>query len=340
MSVATLAKSKVASRPNAVVDSLRSFAGRRGRDASKWVTLDRIARQRGVKESSLAKDLKTALASESVEVRKSDTGRVSARLSPFTASMFGLHAKAPSCLRVVEIDDVPPLVRTIGREPGIMVLVEPLADQINREVDSLWSDLESLALDGWVETWADGPLGPVVCLSPDSADRLGLSPSSDGESWLAPADHDEVPFDQRSATAGDDLEDDVWGSMADPNAPEGWEAAAWSEASESDYVRLSAADLDDVKTAKQTRFDPANASDLAFRESIAENPDYRVPRPNVILHSGKQWPRMVTHHGRLVPWRSGLTCPDCKGLPLRSSHYCLTCDRSGVDALIALLPKD
>ena len=249
--------------------------------------------------------------------------------------LFGLNDRGPSTVGTADgivepEDDRPPLVQLLIHWRTAIPLAEQLAHHLGRDVEDVWDEVLALERAGWVETWPDHPAGPAVMLSGPAADELGLALSSDGSRWLRPWQADPTTIDAPFGAAREAdliLDDDasLFGDWPDPDALDGPRALAADEALEQQAWRLL--DLATKPDGPRVRLQHDGRPDQNSRDPFGGSGTHVVlPRPRHLLGADLLWPTAPGSDGR---------CAGCRDRQLGRTRYCLVCDRSGMDDLIA-----
>ena len=229
-------------------------------------------------------------------------------------------------------DSRPPLVQLLIHWRTAIPLAEHLADHLGLDVEGVWDEVLALERAGWVETWPDHPAGPAVMLSGSAADELGLALSSDGSRWLRPWQADPTTIDAPfgAAREADLMIDDnasFFGDWPDPDALDGPRALAADEALEEQAWKLL--DLATKPDGPRVRLQHDGRPDQNSRDPFGGSGTHVVlPRPRHLLGADLPWPTSPGSDGR---------CAGCRDRHLSRTRYCLVCDRSGMDDLIAYL---
>jgi hypothetical protein len=313
-----------------------------------WVSADRLASALDVDVRQLAGPLAHAESDGLVRLRRTDEGRLAVKLERIAGPrMSRLHA--PVVLNDALHDCAQAdLVRLVASMPGTAPLVEDVAEKMDVGLDRACQLIAEAEAADWLSGWPDGPEGPACCLTPLSAERLGLQISSDFSKWIRIGAHDPTDDDhpqmlleadvtnENGHSAFDDIADDIGTPPELAIEAEDVEARA-AELAEIELPDVIAiADHRPVKRKTRGQWSEAGIMSILESECLDYDPELRIPRPTKLLGSARSWPVMVPGVVPPRPWTPGDgPCPICRGLPLDSRTACLICLCAGVDPLLA-----
>lgn len=198
-----------------------------------------------------------------------------------------------------------------------IVSVTALVDLAATDLETVLSSLGSLESGGLVEFDA---AAETVTLTPLSADRLGLRVEYEGGAWVwVPVDQPERQSRARSSSFDAS-------TRIDRRQHEPWqEVEAWEYA-------------DTLAAAQAKARAHAESMGKRYRRTDAELEaiDDSLPKPGLVLTGVQMWPPQHDNDYDALTrkWAASRRCPVCRGRKLRPSHYCLWCDRWGLDWLL------
>ena len=198
-----------------------------------------------------------------------------------------------------------------------IVSVTDLVDLAATDLETVLSSLGSLESGGLVEFDATAE---TATLTPLSAERLGLRVEYEGGAWVwVPVDQPERQSRARSSSFDAS-------TRIDRRQHEPWqEVEAWEYA-------------DTLAAAQAKARAHAESQGKRYRRTDAELEalDDSLPKPGLALTGVQMWPPMHDSYfcSPTGQWCVVHRCPVCRGRKLRPSHYCLWCDRWGLDYLL------